>query len=156
MSTQNPSNDAVPVRSFYGRYQRGLDKKGRAILPANFREILGDESIFITKGIEKCLWLIPESEFERLRGKMKELSQTSGKARNFKRRFFTQSFNTKPDSIGRINIPPHLRKYAGLEGDVVFAGVDDYIELWDAETWQRHEEELDDEAMQQAWESLNI
>jgi MraZ protein len=154
-SPSSPSSD-TPVRSFYGQYPRGLDKKGRAILPAQYREILGDEEVFITKGIDKCLLILPAEEYERRRKRMETLSQTSKHARLFRRRFFTQTFRARPDSIGRINIPTHLREYAGLKGDVVFAGMDTHIELWDAEAWKQHEAELDADELQEAWEELNI
>jgi len=150
------STSGASVRSFFGQYQRGLDKKGRVILPARFREMLGADPIFITKGIEKCLILMPVEEYERRSQKMEQLSQTSSKARQFKRRFFSNTESVKPDGMGRINIPAFLRDYAELDGDVVFAGVDTHIEIWNAERWKQHEEELDEEEMQAKWEDLNI
>ena len=156
MASQLSPETSAPERHFYGQYQRGLDKKGRVILPARFREMLGNETIFVTKGIEKCLLLMPLEEYERRSRKMDQLSQTSKKARLFKRRFFTNTETVKPDGMGRINIPQFLREYAGLKGDVVFAGVATHIEIWDAERWNQHQMELDDEEMQAAWEGLDI
>ncbi len=139
------------MRSFFGQYQRGLDKKGRVILPARFRELLGDDRIFITKGIEKHLLLMPVEEYEHRRREMDRLSETSSQARRFKRRFFANTEEVRPDGMGRINIPAFLREYAGLKNDIVFAGVDSYIEIWDAERWKQHEAELD---AQEDWDEL--
>ncbi|HHB91379.1 MAG TPA: division/cell wall cluster transcriptional repressor MraZ [Anaerolineae bacterium] len=154
MASQPSPTSSTPVRSFFGQYQRGVDKKGRVILPARFRELLGDERIFITKGFEKCLILMPTEEYERRRRKMESYSPTQAKARRLKRRFFSNTEEVKPDGMGRINIPQFLRDYADLTGDVVFIGVDSYIEIWDAEQWKQHELELDEEANLEEWEGL--
>jgi len=153
MASQFPPDSHELVRSFFGQYRRGLDKKGRVILPARFREMLGDERIFLTKGIEKHLLLMPQDEYERRSRQMEKLSQTSSKARRFKRRFFANTEEVKPDGMGRINIPAFLREYAGLTGEIVFAGVNSHIEIWDAEAWKRHEEELD---AQEDWDDLDV
>ncbi len=156
MTVQPSPEQDVSAGSFYGQFQRGLDKKGRVILPAPIREKLGAEAAFITKGIEKCLLLMPAREFNRRRERMQNLNLTSAKARKYKRRFFSNAAPVKPDGMGRINIPSYLREYAELTGDVIFAGVDTHIEIWDAERWRRHQEELDDEEIQEDWEDLNI
>ncbi len=151
------SPDGSPLAyGFYGQYQRGIDKKGRVILPAPIREALANEALFITKGIDKCLLLMPEGEFQRRRQRMQNLKLTSAKARQYKRRFFSNVTQVSPDKVGRINIPAYLREYAELTGDVIFAGVDTHFEIWDAAQWQAHQEALDAEEMQDDWEELDI
>ena len=51
------------------------------------------------------------------------------------------------DKQGRILLPPVLREYAGLQKDVVLAGVLNHVEIWDKERWQENtyeEDEMDE------------
>ncbi len=143
-------------RSFFGEYQRGMDKKGRVILPAPIRETLGDEEAYITKGLDRCLMLLPASTYQRLRAKAARLPLTSRAARQYKRIFFSGAAKARIDGMGRISIPEPLRKYAQLKDDVVFAGVDSHVEIWDAKRWQEEMDALHDESMLQNWEMLDI
>ena len=46
-----------------GEYNHSIDSKGRLIIPAKFREILGD-SFVITKGLDNCLFVYPDNEWK--------------------------------------------------------------------------------------------
>jgi MraZ protein len=41
------------------------------------------------------------------------------------------------DKLGRILIPPVLRKHAGLEREVVFVGMITRIQIWDKGRWDQ-------------------
>jgi len=151
------SPDQVTVdRVFFGEYERGLDKKGRMTLPASFREMLGDEPAFITMGLDGCLFLYPKTRFDELRQKAQQKELTSSQARQFNRFFFGRAALAKPDSMGRINIPPALRKYAKLEKDAVVVGVNTHVEIWNPENWQEQQEKILSKATNEGWETLGI
>jgi len=142
---------------FFGEYERGLDSKGRITLPAPIRETLGDEEAILTRGLDKCLFLFPKSQFEELRAKIRNIGLASREARNFRRHVFSGAAPVKPNGMGRINLPPYLREYAGLTGGVIVAGIDTYVEIWDAERWQEQRARFEEDAISvESWENLGI
>ncbi|MCO6451014.1 MAG: division/cell wall cluster transcriptional repressor MraZ [Caldilineales bacterium] len=142
---------------FLGQYERGLDPKGRITLPANYRELLGDRGAFVTRGLDRCLVIFPREDFEAWRRRIRELPMTSRRGRDLRRHIFSGAAEIIPDGQGRINLPQHLRAYASIESDVIVAGSDNYIEIWDARLWDEartsFEASGDDVA---AWETLGI
>jgi MraZ protein len=120
-----------------GEYQHTLDDKGRMIVPVKFREELGD-SFVITRGLDKCLFVYPMSEWEILEGKLKSLPLTRADARSFVRFFFSGASECSLDKQGRILIPGPLREYAGLERDCVVIGVSNRVEIWAQATWNEY------------------
>ena len=48
------------------------------------------------------------------------------------------------DSSGRVLLPEKLRKYAGIDREVVMVGVADRAEIWDRARWEKFESENDD------------
>jgi MraZ protein len=120
---------------FMGEYQHTLDPKGRIIVPAKFRELLG-EIFVITKGIDHCLFVYPMNEWKIIEEKLKLLPVTRGDARAFVRFFLSGANECSLDKQGRILIPPNLRSYASLEKDVVTIGVSNRVEIWSTEVWE--------------------
>ncbi|MFZ1381777.1 MAG: division/cell wall cluster transcriptional repressor MraZ [Scrofimicrobium sp.] len=118
---------------FLGTYEPKLDEKGRVILPAKFREQLS-AGVVLAPGQERCLYVVPEVEFERM---VTELREDSGKQRNsgYLRVLFSGAEDSTPDRQGRVTIPPRLRKYAKLERDLIVIGAGTRAEIWDAESW---------------------
>ncbi len=143
---------------FLGQFERGIDKKGRITLPASYRETLQQEEAVITRGLDRCLFLFPRDQFEALREKIRQKGISDPRARKFRRHFFSGAVNVKPDSMGRINIPSYLRDYAGLTGDVIVAGNDTYVEIWDAQRWKEEQHSLyeEDGISAETWEELGI
>lgn len=122
---------------FLGTHQPRLDDKGRLFLPAKFREQLA-EGLVVTKGQERCLYVFPVAEFERLTEAMRQAPVTSKAARDYMRVFLSGASDEVPDRQGRVTIPPSLRRYAGLERDCVVVGAGSRVELWDAAAWDRY------------------
>jgi MraZ protein len=56
--------------------------------------------------------------------------------RRINRAVFATAFNLKFDSQGRITLPSTLRKYAGIRDQVVVAGANRYLELWNKQEWE--------------------
>lgn len=122
---------------FMGEYQHTIDAKGRIILPAKFREQLGERFI-ATKGLDNCLFVYPLSEWAILENKLKQLPLGKPEARAFVRFFFAGASEMELDKQGRILLPINLRSYGKLEKDVTIIGVSNRIELWDTMTWQEY------------------
>ena len=119
---------------FMGEYNHTIDAKGRLIVPAKFREILGDNFI-VTKGLDGCLFVYPNDEWTRFEEKLKSLPLTNKNARKFTRFFLAGAAACEVDKQGRILLPQVLREFASLEKDVVLVGVASRIEIWSRERW---------------------
>ncbi|MFD1360242.1 division/cell wall cluster transcriptional repressor MraZ [Lentibacillus salinarum] len=120
---------------FMGEFQHNIDTKGRIIVPAKFREGLGD-SFVITRGLDKCLFAYPMDEWKLLEEKLKKLPLTKKDARAFTRFFFSGAVECDVDKQGRINIPQPLRNYAVLDKECVVIGVSNRVEFWAQENWE--------------------
>ncbi|ALX47379.1 division/cell wall cluster transcriptional repressor MraZ [Lentibacillus amyloliquefaciens] len=122
---------------FMGEYQHNIDSKGRIIVPAKFREGLGD-SFVVTRGLDKCLFAYPMDEWKLLEEKLKKLPLTKKDARAFTRFFFSGAIECDVDKQGRINIPQPLRNYAALDKECVVIGVSNRVEFWAEEKWKTY------------------
>lgn len=141
---------------FIGEYQHSLDEKGRVIVPAKYREQLGEHFV-LTKGLDECLFIYPMTEWTLFEQKLKELPLTNMNARKFVRFFLSGAMECSPDKQGRILIPNALRVYSGIEKDIVFIGMSNHIEVWSKEKWNIYNnEELDMEMLTSQMEELGI
>lgn len=119
---------------FMGEYHHNIDEKGRLTIPAKFRSELGTKFI-LTRGLENCLYLYSESEWNNIVAKLKTLPFTKKDARIFTRSFFSGATECEFDRQGRINITSPLVSYAGITKDCVIIGVNDRIEIWSETEW---------------------
>ena len=119
---------------FMGTYGHSIDAKGRVIVPAKFREVLGD-SFVVTLGLDGCLFVYPEEEWEDFVKQLKELPG-SKEVRKLQRYFMAGAAPCDVDKQGRVLIPSSLREKVGLDKDVVFVGVMSKIEIWSKERWE--------------------
>ena len=117
-----------------GEYNHSIDTKGRVIIPAKFREQLGNE-FMITKGLDNCLFVFPKNEWEKFEGRLNSLNMFNKDARELIRVFVGGSVASTLDKTGRTLVPPALRDYANLEKEVVLVGVLNRIEIWDKTAW---------------------
>ena len=122
---------------FMGEYNHIIDAKGRLIIPARFRELLGEEFI-LTKGLDGCLSIYPMDAWEAFETKLRALPLTNKNARTFTRFFVAGATNCELDRQGRILVPQTLREFAGLEKEVVLTGNLDLIEIWSKEKWSEN------------------
>lgn len=134
---------------FMGEYNHTIDNKGRLIMPAKFREILGDAFV-VTKGLDGCLFVYPDKEWQIFEEKLQTLPLTNKNARQFTRFFLAGAAMLEVDKQGRILLPQVLREFAGLEKDVVLVGVASRIEIWSKEHWDEsingYDADMDDVA----------
>jgi MraZ protein len=123
---------------FYGEYRHSLDTKDRVIIPAKFREIFKEhyiEKFFITRGLDRCLFVFTEEEWKQQEKKFRDMSFTREESRKFNRLYFSGASEVLCDKQGRILIPIYLKDYAGIKEDVVIIGVSDRMEIWAKEKW---------------------
>jgi len=92
----------------------------------------------MTRGQERCLFLLPMQEFQRMHDQLRQAPVTSRQARDYLRVFLSGASDELPDKQGRISIPPMLRKYAGLERDVAVIGTGTRVEIWDLAAWETY------------------
>lgn len=146
----------VVEHMFLGEYTHTLDDKGRLTIPSKFRGDLAT-GLVVTRSIDRCLVIYPMRAWEALKDQVSSLPLTDRNARDFRRLVFADATDTIPDGQGRVNIPQSLREYAGLDGQVVVAGCDAYIEVWNKDSWyevRARFEESEDNA--EKWVNLGI
>ena len=117
---------------FMGEYNHTIDAKGRLIIPSKFRESLGDTFV-VTKGLDGCLFVYDNEEWNAFEEKLKSLPITNKEARQFVRFFLAGAAEVEVDKQGRILVPNILREFAQISKDVVLIGVASRIEIWSKE-----------------------
>lgn len=121
---------------FMGEYHHSIDEKGRIVIPTKFRMEL-KEKFIITRGLEKCLYVYSEKEWNKIVEKLNTLPFTKKDARTFIRSFFSSASSCELDKQGRINIATTLVNYANLSKDTVIIGANDRVEIWNSEEWDK-------------------
>ncbi|MDP2598819.1 MAG: division/cell wall cluster transcriptional repressor MraZ [Candidatus Liptonbacteria bacterium] len=125
-----------------GEYQHNLDIKGRMAIPAKFRDKLNSGAI-ITRGIDNCLFVFANSEWEVLAKKLIALPLAQANSRAFVRLMLAGASDVELDNQGRILIPDYLRQYAGLKKGVIVAGLYNRIEIWDEVAWAAYKKKTE-------------
>lgn len=120
---------------FMGEYNHTIDAKGRLIIPSKFREVLGDTFV-VTKGLDGCLFVYDNEEWNAFEEKLKALPITNKEARQFVRFFLAGAAEVEVDKQGRILVPNILREFAQISKDVVLIGVASRIEIWSKERFE--------------------
>ncbi len=121
---------------FIGEYHHTIDEKGRIIIPAKFRDELGNEFV-ITRGIEDCLFVYSFENWTKITEKLNSLPFTKKDARTFNRFFMSGATNVELDKQGRVNVSMPLIQYAHIQKDCVIVGTGDRLEIWAQESWNR-------------------
>ena len=124
---------------FYGEFEHTIDRKGRLIIPAKFRQALKDHtvtSLFLTRGLDGCLFVFPEAEWRLAENRFKQIPFTKAEGRKFNRLFFSGAAEVTVDRLGRILVPKSLKEFSMIKEDVVIVGVSNRIEIWSKERWQ--------------------
>ena len=122
---------------FSGEYQHTLDAKGRIIMPAKFRELLGDK-FFVTRGLDSNLLVFDRDEWQKFYDKLSTLPLSNKNSRNFSRYFLASAIECETDKQGRVLIPQPLKEAANLTRDITVIGNGNKLEIWDTKTWTEH------------------
>lgn len=126
-----------------GEYSHNIDRKGRLIMPAKFREEL-QERVVVNRGLDGCLYVYTMEQWAIVQQKIATLPTTKKDARNFQRMMLAKADECDLDSQGRILIPSRLVQLAKLEKECVIVGVGNHIEIWAKDRWQMFEAEQED------------
>lgn len=120
-----------------GTYTPKLDEKGRLLLPAKLRPRFA-RGLVMTKGQERCIFLLPVDEFARFYERLKDAPVTEKGVRDYLRVLLASASEETPDRQGRVSIPQSLRDYAGLDRDVAVIGAGTRVEVWDKGAWDTY------------------
>ena len=126
---------------FYGEYEHTIDKKGRIIVPSKFRDFLKEydiKKIFVTRGLDKCLFLFTEDEWKAQESKFRAIPFTKSESRKFNRFYFSGAAQVECDGQGRILLPKYLKDFAEIKRDIMIIGVSNRMEIWSKEVWQEY------------------
>lgn len=118
---------------FMGEYNHTIDPKNRVIVPAKFREGLG-ENFIISAGLDGCLYLTPATEWEKFTEQLMKLPNTM-EARQVQRHFLRNANECELDKQGRILVPQNLKESVGLEKNIILIGVGKRVEVWASEKY---------------------
>lgn len=115
---------------FQGEFSHTIDPKGRIIIPTQLRGEL-EGGFVVTKGLDGCLWLVDASSWKNIQQEIQGMPFGLKEARTLSRFLIAGATDGGIDGQGRVFIPPSLREYAGLEKNVILAGVGSRLEIWD-------------------------
>jgi MraZ protein len=119
---------------FFGEFEYRIDDKGRLPFPPRFRAFFRD-GIVLAQGVEKCLTIYTLTEWKKLADSIATSHLPPSKLRILSRALFATAYHLNLDAQGRISLPSNLRQYAGIDEDVIIAGVNNYLDLWDKAQW---------------------
>ncbi|MEG0273720.1 division/cell wall cluster transcriptional repressor MraZ [Amedibacillus sp. YH-ame10] len=126
---------------FMGEYAHNIDKKGRIIIPAKFREELG-EQVIVTRGLDGCLTIYTNEQWQTIYEQLLKLPSTKKDARMFVRMMTSKAAECEIDGQGRILIPAPLIRIGELVKECMVIGAANHVEIWSKEKW----DPVDDEA----------
>jgi MraZ protein len=126
---------------FTGQFEKTLDDKRRVALPKKYRDGFGGEELkmlYLAPGMDRSLELYDEVTFSRIAEKLNQQSESQTAGRHFKRSFYSRSELVEVDKQGRFCVPDQSMEFAGLSKDIIFVGMFDHVELWDATLWKSY------------------
>lgn len=132
-------------RMFIGEYTHTVDDKRRVSVPSSFRDGLGENPV-LTRGLDSCIFLFSEPEWEEIAAKVAALPFGDADARGLNRFLLSGAREVAIDRSGRILLPENLCEFADLEKEVVFVGVHGRIELWNPDRWSEYTNEVETQA----------
>jgi len=140
---------------FLGEYTHVIDDKGRLTIPAKYRAMVA-QGLVVTRGFDQNLMLFPLDGWEDLAARIAQRPLSDESVRAFRRRVFSGAVDLSPDRQGRILLPQYLRDFAGINGEVVIAGMFNYMEIWGVEAWQNVRASIEDNNDADRWVDLGI
>ncbi len=136
--------DSTMTYTFIGEYAHNIDKKGRIIIPANFREIFNHELV-VSKGLDGCLSVYTIAQWQTLMEQIAKLPNTKKETRLYKRNLAAKASRCEIDAQGRILIPASLVATAALEKECYIVGTGSTVEIWSKARWEAYNEEHSDD-----------
>jgi MraZ protein len=140
---------------FLGEYTHTIDDKGRLTIPAKFRGLLA-AGLIVTRGFDRNLMIFPLDGWQDMAETIISRPLGDDDMRTFRRRVFSGAVDLVPDRQGRIVLPAYLRDFATINSDVIVAGMYNYIEIWNLDSWQSVRESIENDDDADRWSDLGI
>jgi MraZ protein len=121
---------------FLGEFNYTLDSKSRLTIPAKFRELLAPTLVVTRNPTETCLMVLPMQTWSVLAAKLNALPMADANSALLRRIVFSAAEDLRADAQGRILLSQRLRDFAGIQDDVLIAGVNSHLELWNPQQWE--------------------
>lgn len=134
---------------FRGVFEHQIDAKGRTSFPVKLRDTLVgsyDDRLILTTALDPCLHCYPVREWEALEAALARRNPMEPGVKALLRLYVASAQEVQLDKLGRVLVPPQLRAHAGLEKDLVWAGMVKVIELWSKDGWAKAQEAARTEA----------
>lgn len=124
---------------FLSTYVNKIDRKGRVSVPAQFRQVLAEQSPAGTAGglvvfrsvtlpaLEAC----SAKHMEDLAADLDLMDLSDEEREHFELTIFSASVALPIDPEGRIILPDDLREFAGVEDQVAFVGKSKTFQIWE-------------------------
>lgn len=142
--------------SLTGSFRHTVDSKGRIFIPAKHRDLLG-ESIWVTLGTSDCFFAFSDEEFTKFKNSIVSAQDLSTAHKmTLRRRFIGNATECDIDPQGRICIPQDLRNQIDIGDDVIVAGLDNRLEIWNADKWYENNKQMSDEMILEALEGFDF
>lgn len=143
--------------SFKGQYEHSVDSKGRVSFPAKLRKSLNpqaQERFTILRGLEPCLYLYPEDEWQKVEDQLSQINSFTKEGRTVKRNFLRFAEDLNLDNQNRIPLPSQLMEWAGIDGKAIFIGSGERIEVWSPQKLDAIDSDLSFESYQELFERV--
>ncbi len=143
--------------SFKGQYEHSVDNKGRVAFPAKLRKLVNPDAndrFTILRGLEPCLYLYPQDQWEAVEGKLASINSFRKNGRTVIRNFLRYAEDLALDKQNRISLPSHLMEWSDINSSAIFIGSGDRIEIWSPGKLEEIDNELDFEAYQELFEQV--
>ncbi|NMA29618.1 MAG: division/cell wall cluster transcriptional repressor MraZ [Candidatus Pacebacteria bacterium] len=127
-----------------GKFYHNLEGNGRISLPKRFRNI--SKSWIVTRGLDGCLFLLKEENFQNELNKITKLGFSKKANRDLVRLMTNEAKELTPDKNGRINLPDYLIDFAQLKKSLVIVGSLNRLEIWDQERYHQYLDQLESKA----------
>lgn len=129
-----------------GEFRAALDEKGRLLIPTKLRSEIAGDTVVLTKGVDRCLWLFSTAKWEIFSKTVQEsVGMFSQRDLMIQRRIIGSAMELDVDKAGRIGISSLLREHAGLAKDCVVVGIRNYLEIWDEGAYMAYQKMLDEQ-----------
>lgn len=136
----------VAIQAFSGSYDHSLDSKGRVIIPASFREALGEDFTITINPTKTAVAIYPKTVWDQQLERFSHINPMDKVGLQYERYLMSVSFSgNSMDAQGRVLIPVKLRSKIGLTRDIVFVGLNHYIEIWDANVYANVEKQTEEQ-----------
>lgn len=126
-----------------GEFRNKLVQGNRLVFPKKFRDELGNK-VVITQGYEGCLVIVSEKGWESLIKDAATGPFVSQSVRDTSRFLLGSACEIEFDDQGRFVLPTNLKDYSSIMEEVVFLGLNRWVELWSEEKWNERKSFIND------------